>query len=206
MLIVESVAPLYEVVVACGKRRFYLTVTQEAAWELCQAPACQAHPSQEVFTHCTQHLVQCDEQALVRMGNRWASDHRDAFRDAPALAGGSTDADELVRAAVHDGVTLEVTRAIADSLFDDPDMFDEVYHYEDESTLTAVRKAYAAELQRLLMEGQFEQNRLRGSREFCVECKVRRLGFDSLAPALLCERCVQKRHECTNREESLRYG
>ncbi|MBK3630916.1 hypothetical protein JHN59_40245 [Streptomyces sp. MBT49] len=187
-LAVESVTPLDTAVLVSGNRRFKLGISQETVWLLCLIEGCDGHP-EATFTHCTQHLGECDAKTLARMATDWGYIRSEDWQNAPAEAGGSGAADALIRASVRSGAFEAVRTALLLALFGDPDMFDDRFH--DAAENLAVRHAVERERLRLYELGEAEARSLRRGRSGCTQCGKDLHHWNSGVPALLCFNCAR---------------
>ncbi|MER6274540.1 hypothetical protein [Streptomyces sp900105755] len=191
-LTVESMSPLEEAVVVCGNRRFQLILTQDMARELCQTPACRSGQPGWAFLHCSSHLPDCSDDALVSMTEDWAYSFKtDAGRDVDRLEG-STEADLLIRAATANGTYERVSKALLDSLFVAPEALDDMF-WSDEETL-AMQHAIERERLRLYNVARTEARRLWKVFGACVSCggPFNAYGWDPSVPSRFCSaKCVR---------------
>ncbi|MEV6027564.1 hypothetical protein [Streptomyces sp. NPDC052036] len=187
-LTVESVEPRHSTVLACDGRRFLLLISQEAAWDLCKIPQCPHYSAHPAFTHCPDHLAQCNVNSLLSMARDWGHDRHESHKCAPESAGGSTEADALIKASVYVGSCDRVSNALLSALFGDPDLFDEMCL--DTSQRLAMQHACERERLRLDDVAHAEVKRLRQQHGACGRCGERLFGWNPGTPALLCRNCA----------------
>ncbi|MFE2537077.1 hypothetical protein [Streptomyces sp. NPDC059371] len=200
-LTVESADPAGGVVLTCGRRRFWL-LSQGNTWPLCEISECISTPGHPTFTHCEEHLARCSAIDLVDMARAWAHDRSDTHREDRANAGGSTEADDLVKAALAAGWYDVVTEDILKGLFGDPDVFEDMYWDPDECT--KVRDAWGREAARLRAVAEAEVRRLRRESDTCagVTCFQGLRGWSGTRPVSLCPECAppgKQEHPFTER-------
>ncbi|MPY31321.1 hypothetical protein FNH09_08415 [Streptomyces adustus] len=188
-LTVESADPEYGAVVTCGRRRFWL-LSQGNTWPLCEIPGCSHHPDHPTFTHCDEHLTRCGAIDLVNMAQAWSHDRSETRREDRANAGGSTEADVLVKAALATGWYDVVTEDILQGLFGDPDIFEDMYWDADECS--KMRDARDREAARLRAVAEAEVRRLRSESDTCVgvSCFQGLRGWSGTRPVNLCPECA----------------
>ena len=185
---VESVSPLSQAVVVCRKRRFQLVLTQDMVTELCQKPQCANSGDCWAFTHCRDHLAECDARALVSMARDWGRGRREECDDDPAAATGGPEADLLVKAAVTAVCFEPVRDALLDACFGDPDLFDDMYW--DASQALDVQHALERERLRLYEVAQAEVRRIHKATGACAGCGTRLFAWNPGIPPTHCPSCA----------------
>ncbi|WP_371788130.1 hypothetical protein OG404_09265 [Streptomyces griseoaurantiacus] len=187
----ESVSPLAQAIVVCRKRRFQLVLTQDMVNELCQKPECPNSSDSWAFTHCRDHLAECGTRDLVSMARDWGHGRREEFDENPAVVGGSTDVDPLIKAAVA-SVSFEPVRdALLDACFGDPNLFDDMYW--DASQSLAVQHAFERERLRIYEVAQAEVRRIHKVTGSCSLCGKRLFAWNPSIPPTRCPACAPPR-------------
>ncbi|MCX5285669.1 hypothetical protein [Streptomyces sp. NBC_00198] len=186
-LAVESVSPEHSAVVTCGHRRIQLLISQANAWELCRIPHCADRRYIDAFTHCTEHFSRCDAPALVRMGQEWAYERVERHDDNRAAAGGSSEVDDLVKAAVVQGCYDALAKAILDGLFGDLDLLDDLWINPDQQL--AIRHAREREGARLHAVASAVVRRRQAEGRSCTGCGRHLVGWSGSRPVLRCQKC-----------------
>lgn len=146
----ESRHGFHSAVVACGGRRFELVLSQDDyVTELCLIPGCEHRPvAAGLVPYCEhQHLGERPETELAKMAWEWGHDRRQEFESTPAAAHPGDQGNALIAAAVAQGAFSKVAVELVEGCFGDPDLIDEIYLNDAEST--AVRQAIDHEHLRL---------------------------------------------------------
>ncbi|MFJ6770005.1 hypothetical protein ACIQOV_03320 [Kitasatospora sp. NPDC091257] len=148
---------------------------------LCPIPHCSGRSIQfGSIDRCHAHLVSCDVPTLVRMAKDWGQAHRDRLDADPARLGGSRQSEILVKAAVLQGASQEVTQVLLLTLFEDEDLIEE--YIWDEAEAMAMRHAIDRERLRLRGIALEEARRIRKTANGCLACG-KALVFISDTPA-----------------------
>ncbi|MFJ8076989.1 hypothetical protein ACIQ7Q_24360 [Streptomyces sp. NPDC096176] len=138
-----------EAVVTYNNRRFQLTLNQDRQDELCRRPGCPSSIYDDAIAWCHVHLPECDVDTLVHVATEWGYARREWADDNPDLCGGGRGADRLIQAAVRHGAFEQVTRALMDTCFDDPQVIAEST-FDDGAVM---RLRHAIDRERLRLEG-----------------------------------------------------
>jgi hypothetical protein len=169
-LSLESLSPLENAVVVCGERRLELILSQDRVHELCQSTGCRYHSANPVIVRCSEHLADCDADALAVMAAEWGYARSDKLGgDNPSLLGGSPEADLLVRAAVAHGAFEAVSTSLLNACFEDPETLEEI-SFLDETRGVDMRHAVDRERIRLRRVAEAEARRIRKAAGACAAC------------------------------------
>ncbi|MFB8314666.1 hypothetical protein ACFC5T_40110 [Streptomyces sp. NPDC055961] len=145
----ESRKDFDSLVVACGARRFeFLLYQDDWVCELCRIPGCDRAPvSARCIPYCAgEHLAERSEAELVRMARDWGSDRREDCSRTPAAVDPGEEGDQLISAAIAQGVYAEVSEALLVSCYEERHMIEDVYWGE-----TAMEVSHAMDREQLRM-------------------------------------------------------
>ncbi|MGW7197339.1 hypothetical protein [Streptomyces chryseus] len=189
----ESHSPLETAIVSCQGRRFELMISQDGVYELCRTTGCLRHPvSTWAIPWCSDHLTRCSADVLFEMAREWGYGCHEAHNRQPDGASGSVEGDSLIRAAVATGAFTEVSKALVEACFEDPDLIDDVYW--DAEVAMAVRHGMDREKLRLTKVASAEAARLRkvadGSCAACGQSLARHPQGWSVPPQFCSAECV----------------
>lgn len=166
----ESYSPLETATVSCEGRRFELMISQDGVYELCRTTGCHHHPVNEwAIPWCSDHLAGCSADALFQMACEWGHSCHETHDPKPDGASGGIEGDLLIRAAVAKGAFTEVSKALVEACFQDPDLIDDVYW--DAEVAMAVRHGMDREQLRLTKVANAEAARIRKAvGDSCAVC------------------------------------
>ncbi|MFE9181696.1 hypothetical protein ACFYN5_36425 [Streptomyces sp. NPDC007126] len=170
LLSLESLSPLENAVVSCSRRRLELILSQDRVYELCQSPGCPSQLTNPAIVRCSEHLADCDANALAAMAAEWGyALHDDLDRDNPSLLRVGPEADLLIRAAVAHGAFDAVCTSLLDACFEAPEVLEEIC-YGDEARVVDMRYAIDRERIRLRHVAEAEWRRIRETADACRAC------------------------------------
>lgn len=187
----ESVSPESDAIVVCRERRFQLIFTQDMVLELCQKAACPRPSSCWAFAFCPDHMSECGMQELVSMAREWGHGRREAFEHDPSGAGGSKDADFLIKTAVVSVCSVPVRDTILDACFGEPALYDDMYW--DPALALAMQHAFERERLRLDEVARAEVRRIHKATGKCPSCGQRLSAWNPDIPPAQCLPCAQPR-------------
>ncbi|MER5853710.1 hypothetical protein ABT126_44225 [Streptomyces sp. NPDC002012] len=167
---VETHHRLESAFVSCEGRRFQLVLNQDLLYELCRTPRCSHHPVEDwAIPYCADHLSERGPDELINMAREWGHVQSEAYNDNPGGARAGREGDILMKAAASIGACTDVTTALLNACFTNPEDIEDIYGVTEESI--AIRHGLETERLRLSKMADKERARIRLSVDSsCLAC------------------------------------